>query len=154
MITQTEVVLKSLVDAYNTIKTLSDRINQIETNLPWETKTTEVSYTKPAPAPEPTPAIRQLATSMIGQMAPITKNISKNALRNIYNTHDTLVIWKNGIVTTMSDSKDNPVCVFRSRACARMALRKLGYNVPLSLNKDKYSPEGHSNRAFIIATKI
>jgi hypothetical protein len=153
MITQTEVVLKSLVDAYNTIKTLSDRINQIENNLPWETKTTEVSYTQPAP--EPTPAIRQLANGMIGQMAPITKNISKMALQKIYETHDTLVIWRNGIVTTMTDSKDNPVCVFRSRASARMALRKLGYNVPYSLiNRNKYSPEGDPSRSFIIATKI
>jgi hypothetical protein len=156
MNTQAEIVMKSLVEAYNMIKSLSDKINQLENrtpSLPWEDK--QVSYNN---TPVPTPAIENLATGMVRQMVAKTFNDCNNACKRIYAEHDKVVLWKNGVVTTLGESINtkNPLAVFKSRACARIRLRLAGYNVPYavgSANLGKGTYAGASTQKYLIAYK-
>lgn len=148
MQTPAELVMKSLVDSYNLIKSLSDKINQIESrtsSLPWENNS-QRSYK----TPEPTPAIENLATSMIRQMAHVTFNDTMKACKQIFTAHDKVVIWKNGVVTTLGESIDtkNPLAIFRSRACARISLRKAGYKIA-----GAHESGGYSTLKYIIASR-
>jgi hypothetical protein len=140
MKTQSEMVLNSLVESYKLIKSLSARIDDLETktsSLPWDEK----SETKPKSSyntsPAPTPAIRNLANNTFA-MKRMTLNDTSNYWKRMRNGAagqiDQVVIWKNGVVTTLGENinTSNPLAVFRSRACANLRLRKAGWHVPMS----------------------
>jgi hypothetical protein len=86
---------------------------------------------------------------MIKQMVVRTYNDSKAACKRIFAEHDRLVIWKNGVVTTLGENINtkNPVAVFSSRACARVRLRRAGYELP---SASSYA--GNSSKKYIIAS--
>jgi len=140
-----ELVLNSLVESYKLIKSLSARIDQLEakaTSLPWEGK----SETKPDSSyntsPVPTPSIRNLANNTFA-MKRMTLNDTPNYWKRMWKsgTLDRVVIWKNGVVTTLGETIDttNPLAIFRSRACANLRLRKAGWQVPLSSGMQEWA---------------
>ena len=154
MITLTQVK-EALKSSYIAIESLEERIAQLEKRteevqeLPWaQKKQEEVSYK----TPEPTPAISNLVRNIEDKSKPRIKNDSLTFCRFIYQhtspVFDKVCIWKNGVVTLMDEtaSIDNPIAVFKSRACARLRLRKAGYFVP-----DAHSIGGYGYRNYIVA---
>ena len=144
------MVKEALVTSYKMIDLLESKIKalQVETsNLPWENKVSEQGSYK---TPEPTPAIESMATSLTRQNNHRTYNDSRAAVKRIYAEHDKVVIWGNGVVTTLGESitTKNPLAIFGSRACAKLRLRKIGYIVPTAKEKG-----GWSQCKYIIAVK-
>jgi hypothetical protein len=147
------MVKEALVTSYKMIDLLESKIKalQVETStLPWENKTSEQGSYNTEATPVPTPAVENLATGMIRQMVVRTYNDSKAAIKRIYAENDRIVIWKNGVVTTLGESINtkNPLAVFKSRACARINLRKVGYILPPAT-----SYEGRSAKKYILCFK-
>jgi hypothetical protein len=148
------LVKEALVTSYNMIEILESRIQRLESEaktLPWQkSKTEEIPSSSYNDTPAPTPAIENLATGMVRQMVARNFNDTKADCRRIYAEHDRVVIWKNGVVTTLGEniSTKNPLAVFKSRACARVNLRLAGYIVPSATTY-----EGSSTKKYIIAVK-
>jgi len=155
------MVKEALVTSYKMIDLLESKIKSLQSeasDLPWEKKTETQSSYNTQETPVPTPAIENLAKGMIYQMVGKTFNTSKAACKRIFAEHDRVVIWKNGIVTTLGESINtkNPLAVFKSRACARINLRKAGYYVPFAIGTatlDKGENAGGSSKTYIIAFK-
>ena len=153
---QLTLVQESLVSSYKLIEILQQKLAALESGtkgLPWENKKTEeiipLSSYNTQETPAPTPAIENLAQGMIKQMVFNTFNDSKAACKRIFKDHEKVVIWKNGVVTTLGENINtkNPLAVFNSRACARVRLRRAGYELP---SASSYA--GNSSKKYIIAS--
>ena len=145
------MVKEALITSYKMIDLLESKIKSMTqevSNLPWENKTTgeQGSYN----TPQPTPAIESMATSLTIQNRHRTFGISKAALKRVFNENDKVVIWGNGVVTTLGESVStkNPLAIFASRASAKIQLRRVGFIVP-EANKSG----GYPRLKYIIASK-
>lgn len=153
------MIKEALVTSYTMIELLESRIKDLENrtkqeaetaSLPWNKKTEEIVPLSSYNTPSPTPAIESMATSLTIQNRHRTFGISKAALKRLFNENDKVVIWGNGVITTLGESVNtkNPLAIFASRASAKIQLRRVGFNVPKVKDTG-----GYTYRKYIIASK-
>jgi hypothetical protein len=147
-----QAMAQYLVASFNSLKELEGKINELENRI--ATSVSHIPVVEPVEAvveiakPTPTPAI----ANMVRRMEITTYNDTPLFWKKMRksNEHQSVVLWKDGIITTTGGDVDdrNPLARFRNRACAIYRLRKAGWNVPESKNENgtPISPK------FIIAT--
>jgi len=147
---QAEKVMQSLVESYNIIKALKERMASIEAKiptLPWEEKKAEMSYDQPQQE-VPSPAIKEMVRRMEVPTFNDTSTFWKKALKS--GEHTKVLLWKDGVATTLDVHMDtrNPLARFRNRHTAILRLRKAGWIVTSPLNS-KGNPK---DSKFVVAT--
>jgi hypothetical protein len=136
-----------LVAAFNTLKDLESKINNLEDQIAISPR--HIPVAEPvAVKPTPTPAV----ANMVHRMSITTYNDTPEywMKMKIKGDHREIVLWKGGIVTTTGGDADdrNPLAQFGSRNKAIARLRKAGWNVPQCKDAN-----GHPQcPKFIIAT--